>query len=57
LVRPYTGVREEMIEKGVQAMIRVAMRILEKKSSTPTPRLMLIEGDVTVEELGDQPGP
>jgi hypothetical protein len=38
-------------------MIRVAMRILEKKSSAPTPRLMLIEGDVTVEELGDQPEP
>jgi hypothetical protein len=58
----YTGVHQEMIEKGVQTMIRVAMRILEKKPSTSAPRLLLTEGDTSDEEQdkedgpGDQPG-
>jgi hypothetical protein len=43
-------------------MIRVAMRILEKKPSTSAPRLLLTEGDTSDEEQdkedgpGDQPG-
>jgi hypothetical protein len=58
----YTGVHQEMIEKGIQTMIRVAMRILEKKPSTSAPRLLLTEGDASDEEQdkedvpGDQPG-
>jgi hypothetical protein len=51
-----------MMEKGVETMIRVAMRILKKKSLAPVLRMMLTEGDATDEEqdkedgLGDQPG-
>jgi hypothetical protein len=58
----YIGVCQEMMEKGVETMIRVAMRILKKKSLTPVLRMMLTEGDATDEEqnkedgLGDQPG-
>jgi hypothetical protein len=40
-------VKQEMIEKGVQTMIRVAMQILEKKHPVPAPRLMLTEGEAT----------
>jgi hypothetical protein len=31
-------------------MVRVAMRILEKKPPAPAPRLMLTEGEATDEE-------
>jgi hypothetical protein len=41
----YSGVKQEMIEKGVQTMIKAAMRILERRPSGSTARLMLTEGE------------
>jgi hypothetical protein len=46
----YLGVKQEMIEKGVQTMIRMAMRVLEKKPPAPAPRLMLTKEDATDDE-------
>jgi hypothetical protein len=53
----YTGVRQELIEKGVQMMIRVAMKILEKKASTSAPRLLLTASEAADEEQDKVDGP
>jgi hypothetical protein len=42
----YLGVKQELIEKGVQT-IKVAMQILEKKQPTPAPRPMLMDGEAS----------
>jgi hypothetical protein len=53
----YIGVRQELIEKGVQMMIRVAMKILEKKASTSAPRLLLTASEAADEEQDKVDGP
>jgi hypothetical protein len=52
----YTGVRQELIEKGIQTMIRVAMKILEK-ASTSAPRLLLTASEAADEEQDKVDGP
>jgi hypothetical protein len=42
----YLGVKQELIEKGVQT-IKVAMQILEKKQPTPAPKPMLMDGEAS----------
>jgi hypothetical protein len=53
----YSGVKQELIEKRVQTMIRVAMQFLEKNQPVPAPRMLLMDGEASDEDQdngGDQ---